>query len=145
LLRKETMKRWRNRHPHENWLESHQGDWVRYEDAQAEIERLQVELDIERNLHQRASEDHASAIAERPMPHGVVYDRPGWLCSICGFWNNIKDRHCAGIHLQSDGASEERLVGAVHEKCPHEDCHAAWRCTKCGEFRGECPPMRPHE
>lgn len=36
-----------------------------------------------------------------PTPHGVVYDRPGWICSICGFWNNIKDRSCAGIHLES--------------------------------------------
>lgn len=31
------------------------------------------------------------------------------------------------------------------DPCPHEDCHAAWRCTRCGEFRGECPPMHAPE
>lgn len=51
-----------------------------------------------------------------PVPHGVVYDKSGWICSVCGFWNNIKDNHCAGIHLQSDGASE-KASGEHQEGC----------------------------
>lgn len=43
---------------------------------------------------------HRYLAATGPAPHGVVYDKPGWLCSVCGFWNNIRDNHCAGIHLQ---------------------------------------------
>lgn len=43
----------------------------------------------------------------QPTPHGVIYDKPGWICSVCGFWNNIKDRICAGIHSESDGAMSE--------------------------------------
>jgi hypothetical protein len=44
----------------------------------------------------------------------------------------------AEVEAESEGAP--RGAGSV-EPCHHEDCHAAWRCTKCGEFRGECPPL----
>lgn len=32
------------------------------------------------------------------------------------------------------------------EACPHEDAHAAWRCTACGAFLAECgPDLRARE
>lgn len=75
-----------------------------------------------------------------PAPHGVVYDKPGWICSICGFWNNIKDNHCAGIHLESDRASVEPTPSnpawsAAQNACDHDFVWnvlgGSYQCEKC--------------
>ena len=32
------------------------------------------------------------------VPHGVIYDKLGWLCSQCGGWNHARDAHCTHTH-----------------------------------------------
>lgn len=36
-----------------------------------------------------------------PVAHGVIYDRGGWVCSICHGWNCLKVKHCAHSHSGS--------------------------------------------
>lgn len=43
-----------------------------------------------------------------PTPHGVIYDRLGWVCSICGGWNHARDKGCTHTHITYE-------VGSVQE------------------------------
>jgi hypothetical protein len=38
--------------------------------------------------------------------HGLIYDRDGWVCSVCHGWNHSRDKHCTHTHraIQTKGA-----------------------------------------
>ena len=49
--------------------------------------------------------------SDEPTPHGVIYDRLGWLCSVCGGWNHARDKLCTHTHVTYE-------VGSVQETKP---------------------------
>jgi hypothetical protein len=51
---------------------------------------------------------HGGESTHEPIPvvHGVVYDRGGWICSMCHGWNCLKQKHCQHAHSGSTATKE---------------------------------------
>lgn len=51
-----------------------------------------------------------------PVPHSVLYDVAGWLCSVCGGWNAIHRKVCHHDHSSLNRPPDP----------------GAWVCNVCG-------------
>lgn len=67
--------------------------------------------------------------------HGVIFDRLGWVCSICGGWNTAKYAVCIHPHSDADmpqgrlkSNSPDRPTCAYAGPCDYKET----QCT-CGE------------
>lgn len=115
-----------------------------------EIERLRAALAGLKDLTcgecvpcNRINAEIDKALSGEPASgHGIIYDRPGWLCSICGGWNHLRDSHCTHTHAvrSAEKASESRFLcqhcgrefGTIAERGIHE---SACKAPKVPEVR----------
>lgn len=86
--------------------ETETGPFVHWED----YERLQNERaqDQQRLFHLEGAliERDSHETNDGPTPHHVRYDRSGWLCSVCGGWNDT-DVVCQHPHTQKAFSATE--------------------------------------